>query len=133
MWILVWVMSKDQQTSETGAGAWTSVNPETGEQSEPTRLVTATVNEEEGYQYLTTEMIEGEPQSVSVFVDIPAKWLIHVADAGAEGTFVIPTFKFECELYAGDNIIEFTPKLAGVYEFACKLGKGSIVVLGDNS
>jgi hypothetical protein len=96
-------------------------------QEDPVRLTTA-VTQDDGIQYVTTDMSE-DVQSIAVFVDMPAKWLIHISNESAEGTLSIPTFQFQCELQVGDNIIEFTPKISGAYDFTCNLGKGSIVVL----
>jgi hypothetical protein len=114
--IIVWLLIGDPKSDDL-------------RDEDPVRLVTATINEEDGIQYITTD----GAQSISVFVNIPAKWLIHIGNKEDEGVFSIPTFQFECELLVGDNIIEFTPKLAGAYEFTSKSGDGSIVVLGDSS
>jgi hypothetical protein len=99
-----------------------------GEGVESFRLLTAQ-KADDGTQYLSMSLSPGEePHSIAVEIDVPAMWLIHVGATEIEGAFTISAYNFTVDLQVGDNIIAFTPKLAGKYEYTCKAGKGAIIV-----
>lgn len=97
-------------------------------------LPAATV--ENGSQSVLTVFGANDYAPFAVQAGVPLKWTIRIAEAdlnGCNGTVIVPAYGIEKTLQAGDNLIEFTPKAAGVIGYSCWMGmiKSSITVVDD--
>lgn len=60
------------------------------------------------------------PNTLTVKKGIPVKWVIHAKQiSGCTSEILLPAFNIDRNLKSGDNVIEFTPKVAGTYKFSC--------------
>lgn len=83
------------------------------------------VVEEDGIQYVTSNITGGRYESISVQAGIKTQWTIHVDEgelSGCNYRIIIPALGRDIELQTGDNIIEFTPKEKGIIAFSCWMG-----------
>ena len=65
---------------------------------------------------------------------VPVVWTLHAEPdklTGCNNELVIPAWKLRVPLFAGDNVIEFTPEEPGVIAFTCWMGmlRSSITVV----
>lgn len=79
----------------------------------------------DGYQTVTTKLESGKYQPITVYADVPLKWII-TADKenlnGCNNEIIIPEFKLQQKLVPGENIIEFTPTKTGTITYTCWMG-----------
>ena len=60
------------------------------------------------------------PNSLTVKKGVPVKWVIDASGmSGCTSAISMPAFGIDKQLKRGENIIEFTPKVAGTYKFSC--------------
>jgi len=60
------------------------------------------------------------PNTLTVKKGIPVRWVINVKEiSGCTSEILLPAFDVDRQLKRGENIIEFTPKIAGTYKFSC--------------
>lgn len=86
---------------------------------------TENVTLENGVQVVRmTENYQGyTPNSFTVRKGIPVKWIINSeAPFSCASTIVMPKYKINKNLSAGENIIEFTPTEVGSANFSCAMG-----------
>lgn len=61
-----------------------------------------------------------EPSTLTVKKGVPVRWIINVKEmSGCTSEILLPAFNVDKNLKKGENIIEFTPKVAGTYKFSC--------------
>lgn len=64
-----------------------------------------------------------EPNKFTIKKDMPVKWIITAeAPYSCAASLVVPKLGIRQNLRSGENIIEFTPKEAGVIKFSCSMG-----------
>jgi sulfite exporter TauE/SafE/copper chaperone CopZ len=85
-------------------------------------------------QEVTSELPRRGYPSITVSVGTPVRWNLRAEKGrinGCNNAIVIPEYKIEKRLQAGDNIIEFTPARAGTFRYSCWMGmiRGTITVL----
>jgi sulfite exporter TauE/SafE len=85
-------------------------------------------------QEVTSELPRRGYPSITVSVGSPVRWNLRAEKGrinGCNNAIVIPEYKIEKRLQAGDNIIEFTPTRAGTFRYSCWMGmiRGTITVL----
>jgi hypothetical protein len=76
-------------------------------------------------QIVTSSLTSNSYQPIIVQKGIPVKWTIHAAAEDLNGcnrSIVIPQYKIQKNLVAGDNLIEFTPTHDGIVGFTCWMG-----------
>lgn len=60
------------------------------------------------------------PNTLTVKKGIPVKWVINAKEiSGCTSEILLPAFNIDRNLKKGENVIEFTPKVAGTYKFSC--------------
>lgn len=60
------------------------------------------------------------PNTLTVKKDVPVKWVIDATGmSGCTSAISFPAFGVDKQLKRSENIIEFTPKVAGTYKFSC--------------
>jgi len=60
------------------------------------------------------------PSTLTVKKGTPVKWVINAKEiSGCTSEILLPAFNIDKRLKSGENIIEFTPKVAGTYKFSC--------------
>jgi uncharacterized protein len=60
------------------------------------------------------------PNTLTVKKGVPVKWVIDGNGiTGCTSEILLPAFGIDRPLKRGENIIEFTPKVAGTYKFSC--------------
>lgn len=60
------------------------------------------------------------PNTLTVKKGVPVKWIINAKEiSGCTSEILLPAFKIDRNLKKGENIIEFTPQVAGTYKFSC--------------
>jgi len=60
------------------------------------------------------------PNTLTVKKDVPVRWVIDGSGiTGCTSEILLPAFGIDKQLKRGENIIEFTPKVAGTYKFSC--------------
>jgi sulfite exporter TauE/SafE/copper chaperone CopZ len=98
----------------------------------------AAVNSASGeFQDITTPLTRRGYPALTVKAGTPVRWNLYAEKGtinGCNNAIVIPEFKIEKRLQAGDNIIEFTPAKAGKFRYSCWMGmiRGTITVVdGD--
>ncbi|MDR1650156.1 MAG: cupredoxin domain-containing protein, partial [Synergistaceae bacterium] len=94
---------------------------------------TAVVNTS-GVQEVTTPLSRRGYPAITVRAGTPVRWNLSAEQGainGCNNAIVIPEFKIEKRLRAGDNIIEFTPTKAGRFRYSCWMGmiRGTITVV----
>lgn len=80
---------------------------------------------EGGIQTVTSDVLSGRYEPISVKVGVPVKWVIHVEKGqltGCNNRFIINSLGIQYQLKEGDNIVEFTPKKTGKISFNCWMG-----------
>jgi plastocyanin len=61
-----------------------------------------------------------EPSTLTVKKGVPVRWIINAKEiSGCTSEILLPAFNIDKKLKKGENIIEFTPKVAGTYKFSC--------------
>ncbi|MBY9079267.1 sulfite exporter TauE/SafE family protein [Paenibacillus sp. HN-1] len=98
--------------------------------------VIAELNENGQTQLATAQAGKNSYPQIVVQKGIPVTWNLHIEQENlntCNDALSIPRLKIEQKLQAGDNLISFTPKEEGVYEYSCWMGmiRSSIVVVDD--
>ena len=88
----------------------------------------------DGIQVINSELTRGRYPEITVKAGVPVHWVIDAPAEninGCNGVMVIPDYGIEHSFEPGENVIEFTPKEAGVYGYSCWMGMvyGSINVI----
>jgi uncharacterized protein len=91
---------------------------------------------EGGVQTVTTIFGPNDYQSFVVRAGLPLKWTIRIRAEdinGCNGTMIVPAYGIRKKLKPGDNLVEFTPKSAGIIAYSCWMGmiRSSITVVSD--
>jgi len=76
------------------------------------------------------------PRSFTIQKDIPVKWVINSVDSNTCAASIFSSqLGVRKVLQKGENIIEFTPKVAGTIRFSCSMGMytGSFNVIGGGT
>ena len=89
-------------------------------------------------QDITTPLTRRGYPALTVKAGTPVRWNLYAEKGtinGCNNAIVIPEFKIEKRLRAGDNIIEFTPMKAGKFRYSCWMGmiRGTITVVDGAS
>lgn len=89
-----------------------------------------------GVQTVSIELQSNKYAPIVVQKGIPVKFIINAKQEninGCNNTIVIPKYKVEEELKAGENIIEFLPEQTGIISYSCWMGmiRSSIKVVDD--
>jgi plastocyanin domain-containing protein len=89
-------------------------------------------------QEVTSELPRRGYPSITVSAGSPVRWNLHAEKGrinGCNNAIVIPEYKIERRLQAGDNIIEFTPTRAGTFRYSCWMGmiRGTITVVENDA
>lgn len=84
-------------------------------------------------QDVRTELTPSSFGSIQAKAGVPVRWDIHASGGtlnGCNGQIVLQDFDRQVKLQPGDNVIEFTPKQPGTYDFSCWMGMihGTITV-----
>ena len=92
----------------------------------------------DGVQYVYSEIDYGSYPVITVQTGLPVKWTIYADESkltGCNNEIVVPTYKLDIPLQAGENIVEFTPTQTGVVPYTCWMGmiRSSIYVVDDLS
>ena len=80
---------------------------------------------ENGVQTLTTVFGFNGYVPFVVQANLPLKWIIRIDErdlTSCNSTIIIPGYGIQKTLQGGDNLIEFTPKAAGVVPYSCGMG-----------
>jgi sulfite exporter TauE/SafE/copper chaperone CopZ len=93
---------------------------------------------EKGGQAVVTEFKYGRYVPFVVQAGVPLKWTIRVAEdelTGCNNPLVVPAYGIQKTLVPGDNLVEFTPKQAGLIAYSCWMGmvRSQIRVVPDLS
>ncbi|MGB7605523.1 MAG: sulfite exporter TauE/SafE family protein, partial [Lutisporaceae bacterium] len=91
---------------------------------------------QDGVQTVSIELQSNKYAPIVVQKGIPVKFIINAKQEninGCNNTIVIPQYKVEEELKAGENIIEFLPEQTGTIPYSCWMGmiRSSIKVVDD--
>jgi len=90
---------------------------------EEVKLKEAIASRVEGdVQYVTSSLTKLEYDAILVQEGIPVKWTLTATEQNltlCNNSIVIPEWGIKLDLVAGDNLIEFTPEVAGTYFFSC--------------
>lgn len=91
---------------------------------------------EDGVQIVTTKLQSDRYEPITVQKGIPVRWIIQAQKSdinGCNNEIIIPKFKKEKKLEAGDNVIEFTPTESGTFAYSCWMGmiRSKITVVDD--
>lgn len=91
---------------------------------------------EDDFQTVNTQLYSGRYQSITVQKGIRVRWIISAESKdinGCNNEIYIPKYNMEKRLYAGDNIIEFTPIESGTFVYSCWMCmiKSTIIVIDD--
>ena len=91
---------------------------------------------EGGVQTVTTVFGSNNYQTFVARAGVPLKWTIRIKAEDLNGcnqTMVVPAYGIKKKLRPGDNLVEFTPKAAGVIAYSCWMGmiRSSITVVAD--
>lgn len=81
--------------------------------------------ESDGIQRVTSGITSDSYESISLKVNVPTEWTIHVDSGelnGCNNRIVAQGLGLRIDLREGDNVIEFTPKRKGTYTFTCWMG-----------
>ncbi len=89
-----------------------------------------------GGQTITTAFTDGLYVPFTVQAGVPLKWIIRVTEDdlnGCNNPVTVPSYGIKKTLVPGDNLIEFTPKAAGVIGYTCWMGMihSRITVVAD--
>lgn len=89
-------------------------------------------------QVVNSTLSYGSYPDITVKAGIPVKWIIDAPAGSVNGCnyrMLLYEYGIEYTLQEGENIIEFTPDKAGVYEYTCWMGMvhGSITVTDENN
>jgi len=79
----------------------------------------------DGVQEVEAPLARSEYPSILVQKGIPVRFNIRAEDKninGCNNAVVFPAFGIERELKPGDNMFEFTPELAGTFDYTCWMG-----------
>ena len=92
----------------------------------------------DGVQYVYSEIDYGSYPVITVQAGLPVKWTIYADESkltGCNNEIVVPAYKLDIPLQAGENIVEFTPTQTGVVPYTCWMGmiRSSIYVVDDLS
>ncbi len=91
---------------------------------------------EGGAQTVTTVFGSNNYQTFVAKAGVPLKWTIRIRAEDINGcneTMIVPAYGIRKKLKPGDNLVEFTPKSAGVIAYSCWMGmiRSSITVVAD--
>lgn len=89
-----------------------------------------------GSQSITTAFTDGQYVPFTVQAGVPLKWTIRVTEDdlnGCDNPVTVPSYGIKKTLVPGDNLIEFTPRAAGVIGYTCWMGMihSRITVVSD--
>ncbi|OQB20321.1 MAG: Copper-exporting P-type ATPase A [Firmicutes bacterium ADurb.Bin182] len=89
-----------------------------------------------GVQTVTTKLLNGRYQPITVQKGIPVKWTIQADENDINGcnySIIIPKLNKQIDLVPGDNVIEFTPEENGTIPYSCWMGmiRNKIIVVDD--
>ena len=92
----------------------------------------------DGVQYVYSEIDYGSYPVITVQAGVPVKWTIHADESkltGCNNEIIVPAYKLDIPLQAGENVVEFTPTETGVVPYTCWMGmiRSSIYVVDDLS
>lgn len=75
-------------------------------------------------QIIITKLSNNRYEPITVKVGVPVRWTIQATAGQINGCnkIIIPEYNIKKELVVGDNIIEFTPKQAGIVPYSCWMG-----------
>lgn len=91
---------------------------------------------EGGVQRVVTEFKGGLYVPFVVQAGVPLKWTVRVTEddlTGCNNPMVVPSYGIRKTLVPGDNLVEFTPRGAGVIAYSCWMGmvRSRITVVPD--
>ena len=89
-----------------------------------------------GVQTVTTVFDANDYAPFVVQAGVPVRWTIRIAEkdlTSCNSTLIVPGYGIQKTLQAGDNLVEFTPKAAGVVPYSCWMGmiRSRITVVPD--
>lgn len=92
---------------------------------------------EEGVQVVESTLFAGRYPNITVQAGIPVKWIIDAPEGSITGCnykMLAKDFDIAYTFQTGENIIEFTPKEAGTYQYSCWMGmiRGNIFVVDED-
>ena len=88
---------------------------------------------EDGYQTLGTELQSGAYPDIQVQAGIPVRWIVQASPEeinGCNNRILCRSLGLEYSFQPGENVIEFTPREPGSYQYSCWMGmiSGTITV-----
>lgn len=110
------------------------VNEDNSSQN-PEESVSGTEQEENGsIQVINSTLTGGRYPDINVKAGIPVRWVIDAPPGSLNGCnyrMIIQPYGIERGLDIGENVIEFTPEEAGVFNYSCWMGmvRGTITVM----
>lgn len=112
----------------TGIGVAQSEAAQAGgktENTQPAKSAAAQAPSDDNIQEITSELTGYGYPAITVKAGIPVKWTISAPKGslnGCNSRLIIPEYKIEKQLAAGDNVIEFTPARTGTFTYSCWMG-----------
>ena len=94
-------------------------------QGTSTRSGATDVKIEDGVQIVNSILSSGRYPDITVQAGMPVKWVIDVPQGsinGCNNRMIIQEYGVEYQFKTGENIIEFTPKEAGTFQYSCWMG-----------
>ena len=93
---------------------------------------------ENGVQIVNSTLEPSRYPAITVRAGTPVKWVINAPDGsinGCNNRMLINEYGIEHTFKAGENVIEFTPDKAGIYQYTCWMGmiRGTINVVEAES
>lgn len=91
-----------------------------------------------GVQLVSSTLSSGNYPKITVQKGIPVQWTIEAPQGSINGcnkSIYIPEYGIEYTFQLGENIIEFTPKETGKFQYSCWMGMihGSITVIEQDN
>ena len=80
---------------------------------------------EDGYQIVNSTLASNRYPAITVVAGTPVRWIIDAPKGSINGcndTMIIPEYNVEYAFRTGENVIEFTPDKAGVFQYSCWMG-----------
>ncbi len=80
---------------------------------------------DDGYQIINSTLSPNRYPAITVVAGTPVRWIIDAPKGSINGcndTMIIPEYDVEYAFKTGENVIEFTPDKAGVFQYSCWMG-----------
>jgi uncharacterized protein len=87
----------------------------------------------DGVQVVNSTLLPGGYPNITVTAGVPVKWIIDAPEGSINGCnymIYINEYGIEYQFNRGENVIEFTPKDTGTFQYSCWMGmiRGTITV-----